>query len=249
MALSYLFSQSSDSAQSAPPGSKTLNALAALGIGVASLAIITAPAKAFQTTVPFNTNPSSNQATRTFNGGFGVQATFSNASTTTLGASKTISNNANGICIGKSGFATSACGRSTLTPNTNGILRQGTIDLAFNQKLHLQGFRVGQNNMNNGSLIFSLNGNTTTYSLPTLTAGATLYTFPGGIDYTPGDTFTIQSTATNLLQTNTFYLSEIELSGGTKVPAPLPILATATAFGWSRRLRSRVRRAAAVAHS
>ena len=226
-----------------------MSALAALGVGAASLAISAAPAKAFQTTIPFNTNPSSNQLSRTFNGGFGVQATFSNAQTVPLGVPKTISNNANGICLGKSGFATSGCGRTSLLPNTNGILRQGAMDLAFNQKLHLQGFRVGQNNMNNGNLIFNLNGTPTTFGLPTLTAGATLYTFPGGIDYTPGDTFTITSTAFNAFQTNTFYMSEMVVSGGEKVPAPLPILATATAFGWSRRLRSRVRRAAAVAHS
>ena len=225
-----------------------MSALAALGVGAASLAISAAPAKAFQTTIPFNTNPSSNQLSRTFNGGFGVQATFSNAQTES-GIPKTVSNNANGICLGKSGFATSGCGRTSLLPNTNGILRQGAMDLAFNQKLHLQGFRVGQNNMNNGNLIFNLNGNIFSSPLTSLPAGSTLYSFPGGYDYTPGDTFTITSTALNVLQTNTFYMSEMVVSGGEKVPAPLPILATATAFGWSRRLRSRVRRAAVVAHS
>jgi len=249
--MAFLFAQPYGSAQSEPKaGSKKMSALAAFGVGAASLAISAAPAKAFQTTVPFTTSPASNLTSRTFNGGFGVQATFSNP-TSLLGAAKTISNDANGICLGKSGLAAGPCGRSTLGANTNigAFLTQGTINLAFNQKLHLQGFRVGQNNMTNGNLIFNLNGNPTTFSLPALAAGATLYTFPGGIDYNPGDTFTIQSTGANLLQTNTFYMSEMVVTGGTKVPAPLPILATATAFGWSRRLRSRVRRAAAAAHS
>ena len=240
-------------------GSSRLSALAALGLGMASLAISAAPAKAFQTTVDFSATPTvSNQTTRTFNGDFAVQATFSNARARITNAAKTIDNNSNGICIAKSSVtATSACGRSTLAPNTNtlALLSQGNIDLKFNQQLNLQGFRVGQNNMNlitltspisnQGALIFRLNGTQfASFDYDNIpVAGGTLYKFPSSIYYKVGDTVTIENTGFSVL-IRSFYLKSMDVA---YTPAPLPVLATATAFGWSRRLRSRVRKAAAAA--
>jgi len=125
--------------------------------------------------------------------------------------------------------------------------------LAFNTQLYLQGFRVGQNNMNlinqftQGALNFSLNGTQfATFDFDNLPASVvTLYKFPGTVYYKPGDIIAVQSTGASL-NTRTFYLKSMDVA---YTPAPLPILATATAFGWSRRLRSRVRRAAAAAQS
>jgi hypothetical protein len=235
-------------------GSNRFSALAAIGMGVASLAIGAAPASAFQTTVDFSSTPRvSNQASLNFNGGFGVQASFSNARTRTLNLTKTIDSNDNGICIGKSGPAISECGRSTAASGTNAFLGQGSIDLTFNQQLSLQGFRVGQNSMNQYSggaaLNFLLNGvEFATFSYGSIPAGNTLYKFPGSVYYNPGDVISIVNTGFNInpfQATRTFYLKSFDV--GSPVPAPLPVLATATAFGWSRRLRSRVRRAAAAA--
>jgi hypothetical protein len=137
-------------------------------------------------------------------------------------------------------------------------LTQGNIDLRFNQQLYLQGFRVGQNDMDQiasnllnspGALNFKLNGNQfATYAYNTILAGTTLYKFPGSIYYKPGDIITIENTGfTGIFPVNrSFYLKSMDVA---YTPAPLPVLATATAFGWSRRLRSRVRRAAASAQS
>jgi hypothetical protein len=133
------------------------------------------------------------------------------------------------------------------------ILTQGSINLAFNTQLYLQGFRVGQNSMNlinqltQGALNFSLNGTQfATFDFDNIPASdVTLYKFPGTVYYKPGDTIAIQSTGASVF-TRTFYLKSMDVA---YTPAPLPILATATAFGLSRRLRSRVRRAAAVVHS
>jgi len=237
-----------------------VSALAAFGVGVASLAISTAPAKAFQTTVDFSASPSvSNQTTRSFtdSDGIGVQATFSNAESRLTGLDKTIDNNSNGICIARSTILPpiSTCGRSSLLPNTNGLLSQGTVDLVFNQQLNLQGFRVGQNSMNQiilnipnvsdqGNLIFRLNGTEFARfdydNIPV--AGGTLYKFPSSVYYKVGDTVTIENTGFSALN-RTFYLKSMDVG---YTPAPLPVLATATAFGWSRRLRRRVRIAKAV---
>jgi len=224
-------------------------------MGVASLAISAAPAKAFQTTVDFSSTPRvSNQASLTFNGDYGVQASFSNARTRVANLTKTIDSNGTGICIGKSGPASSQCGRSTLLPGVNGILGQGSIDLRFNTKLYLQGFRVGQNTMNQypggSALNFLLNGvQFATFSYSAIPAGNTLYKFPGSVYYKPGDVISIVNTGYNVnpfQATRTFYMKSMDVGN---VPAPLPVLATATAFGWSRRLRSRVRSAAAAAQS
>ena len=243
-----------------------LSALVALGLGVAPLVIAAAPVRAFQTTVDFSALPSvSNQTSLTFNGAFGVQATFSNAKARLTGAVKTIDNNSNGICIAKSAPTANSCGRSTLNPNNNtlAILTQGNIDLAFNQQLYLQGFRVGQNTMreispvtvfgvqvaNPGALNFKLNGvQFASFSYSLIPAGGTLYKFPNTVYYKPGDTVTIENTGfnTGILGNKSFYLKSLDVEYS---PAPLPVLATATAFGWSRRLRSRVRKAAASAQA
>jgi len=136
-------------------------------------------------------------------------------------------------------------------------LSQGNIDLNFNQRLFLQGFRVGQNSMNQititspvsnqGALIFRLNGaQVASFDYDNIpVAGGTLYKFPSSVYYKPGDTVTIENTGFSL-QNRSFYLKSMDVEF---TPAPLPVLATATAFGWSRRLRSRVRRAAAAAQS
>lgn len=238
-------------------GLARVSALAAFGLGAASLAISAAPAKAFQTTVDFSASPTvSNQTSRQFNGNFGVQATFSNAKARITGLAKTIDNNSNGICIAKSSITrTGPCGRSSLLPNTDGILSQGTIELVFNQQLNLDGFRVGQNDMdqiatnalnNPGALNFKLNGTQfATYAYSTISAGGTLYKFPSSIYYKPGDIITIENTGfSGVIPANrSFYLKSMDVG---YTPAPLPVLATATAFGWSRRLRSRVRSAKAV---
>jgi hypothetical protein len=129
--------------------------------------------------------------------------------------------------------------------------------LGFNQQLFLQGFRVGQNSMNQitvtsavsnqGALIFRLNGTQfASYDYDNIpVAGGTLYKFPSTIYYKPGDTMTIENTGFSVLN-RSFYMKSMDVA---YTPAPLPVLATATAFGWSRRLRSRVRRAAAAAQS
>ena len=103
------------------------------------------------------------------------------------------------------------------------------------------------NQLTQGALNFSLNGTQfATFDFDNIPASdVTLYKFPGSVYYTPGDTITIQSTGASII-TRTFYLKSMDVAN---TPAPLPILATATAFGWSRRLRSRVRRAAAAAQS
>jgi len=229
--------------------------LAAIGLGVASLALTATPARAFQTTVDFSQAPAvSNQTSRTFNGGFGVQATFSNARTRALNLAKTIDNNSNGICIAKSGPAIGACGRTSLLPAVDSILGQGSIELTFNEQLYLQGFRVGQNSMNQypggAALNFLLNGvEFATFGYGAIPAGNTLYQFPGSVYYKPGDVVSIVNTGYSInpfQSTRTFYLKSMDVSVS-QTPAPLPILATATAFGWSRRLRSRVRSVSAAA--
>lgn len=248
MACPFLYQDSPTISATAQGPLSQVIPLAALSLAMASLSIAAAPAKAFQTTVDFSASPTvSNQTSRTFNGGFGVQANFSNPKSL-LSQSKTIDNNSNGICIAKSSITTSnSCGRTSIAPNTNFIYTQGTIDLQFNQTLYLQGFRVGQNSMNQitttnalnnpGALNFKLNGvQFATFAYSSLPAGNTLYQFPGTVYYQPGDIVTIQNTGFSVIN-RSFYLKSFEVSN---VPAPLPILATATAFGWSRRLRRRV---------
>ena len=118
---------------------------------------------AFQTTVDFSSIPRVlNQAKLNFNGGFWVQAGFSNARTRTLNLTKTtefVSANQDRLLANVEDRW--QC-QSTASPGSNGILGQGSIDLRINQQLYLQGFRVGQNSMNQypggAALNFLLNG-------------------------------------------------------------------------------------------
>jgi len=213
--------------------------------GAAGLAVLASPARALQTTISLTTSPSvSNQSSRSFSGAYGIQASFSGARSA-LGIAKTVDNTANGICLAKSGAALGSCGRLAQSPlnQVNGILNQGSINLAFNKALNLKGFRVGLNTMNQfqgpATLNFVRNNVTlASFNYGSLPAGGTLYRFPGAIWYTPGDVISIENTGINPLQaTRLFYLSGLDVE---VTPAPLPVLASAAAFGWSRRLRRRL---------
>jgi hypothetical protein len=219
-------------------------------MAVGALSLVGAPAQALQTTIPLTASPSvSNQTSRTFSGGLGIQATFSGARST-LGIAKTVDNTANGICLAKSGPALGSCGRPALPPlnQVNGILNQGSINLAFNKALNFKGFRVGLNNMDQfpgtAALNFLRNGvSFASFNYASLPAGGTLYRFPGAVWYTPGDVISIVNTGTSLnpfQATRNFYVNELEVE---VTPAPLPVLASGAAFAWSRRLRRRLVRA------
>lgn len=223
-----------------------------LGLGLGTLALVAAPAQAMLTTVNLTATPSvSNLTSRTFNGGYGVKATFYGP-LSALAFPKTVDNTSDGICVAKSGLDLGSCGRRATAPEANGPLTQLSINLAFNKILNLKGFRVGANTMNlltpppPAALNFSLNGvQFASFGYSALAAGGTLYKFPGAVWYNPGDVITINNTGINAtVPTQTAYLSSLDVE---VTPAPLPVLATGAAFAWSRRLRRRLGDVASVA--
>jgi hypothetical protein len=220
----------------------------ALATGLPILAA--APGRALQTTIQLGATPSvSSQSSRSFQGDYGIQATFFDARSQ-LGIAKTVDNTANGICVAKSGPALGSCGRPAAPPLNlvNGPLNQASIQLAFNKALNFKGFRVGFNNMDQlpgpaAELLFQRNGDTLArFNAASLTAGSTLYRFPGAVWVAPGDGITIVNTGIRfnpLLPTRSLSLSGLDVE---VTPAPVPLLASAAALGWSRRLRRRLGR-------
>lgn len=220
----------------------------ALALGVPLLG--GAPARALQTTIQLASTPSvSTQSSRLFQGDYGIQATFFEARSQ-LGIAKTVDNNANGICVAKSGPALGSCGRPALPPFNlvNGPLNQASINLAFNKALNFKGFRVGFNNMDQlpgpaAELLFQRNGDTLArFDAASLAAGSTLYRFPGAVWVAPSDVITIVNTGIRLnpfLATRSLSLSGLDVE---MTPAPLPLLSSAAALAWSRRLRRRLGR-------
>lgn len=206
-----------------------------------------APARALQTTIQLGATPSvSSQTTRRFQGDYGIEATFFDARSQ-LGIAKTVDNTANGICVAKSGPALGSCGRPALPPLNlvNGPLNQASINLAFNKALNFKGFRVGFNNMDQlpgtAELLFQRNGDTfARFHAASLAAGSTLYRFPGAVWLAPSDVVTIVNTGIRfnpLVPTRTLSVNGLDVE---VTPAPVPLLASAAALGWSRRLRRRL---------
>ena len=238
----------------------------------AGLALAAAPAQAIGTTFSFNLGSATAtpaaplaSSTKTFTAsaeGMSLNLVFQNALQPN-GNAKPVSASADGLCIYKAGGAglndvgRTNCGLSN-PGNGTGVANQESIELFFDQQVELLSYRYG-------SLRVGLGNPLLTWGDPNSPVVSTETLFDKQIDssYAFANPFVVQAnqilTITGTGGDSGTSSTEALLSGlvvrafpqgppaTESVPGPLPLLGAAAAFGWSRRLRSRLSHAGPAA--
>ena len=240
----------------------------------AGVAFTASPVRAIGTTFTFDlgsstASPSAPLAspTKSFSAtadGRTLQLVFPNARRPT-GNAKPVSATDEGLCLYKAGGAglggigRTNCGRAN-PGNGNGARNQNSIELFFDQQVELLSYRYGLLDYERGS------GNPLlTWGAPTSPVVSTETLFDKQVDtsYAFSNPFIIQanqiititgtgggrgsSTTEALLSHLVVRALPGEPPAAASVPGPLPLFGAMAAFGWSRRLRSRLSSPAPVA--
>lgn len=220
----------------------------------AGLALAPAPAQAIGTTFSFHLGSaaatpadplafSSKGFTATADG-HSLNLVFQNALQPN-GNAKPVSASADGLCIYKAGGASTNCGLSS-PGNDSGEANQDSIELFFDQQVELLSYRYG-------SLRVGLGNPLLTWGDPNspVVSNETLFDKQINTIYAFANPFIVEANQI-LTITGTGGATEALLSGlvvralpqeppaTSNVPGPLPLLGAMAAFGWSRRLRSRL---------
>lgn len=238
--------------------------LVAAGIVAAGLALAPAPVEAIGTTFSFNlgsgtatpTDPLASP-TKTFTtsaDGQTLNLVFQNGLRPN-GNAKPVSATADGLCIYKAGGAglndvgRTNCGRRNPGDGT-GVANQESIELFFDRQVELLSYRYGSLRVGLGNPLLTWGDpNSPVVSTETLFDKQinTSYAFTNPFIVQANQILTITGTGGGRGTSSTeALLSGLVVRGlpepptSSNVPGPLPLLGAMAAFGWSRRLRSRL---------
>ena len=229
------------------------------------MALDLAPAQAIGTTFSFNLGSSNAtpadplaSPSKSFTAsadGRSLNMVFQNALLPN-GNAKPVSATADGLCVYKAGGAgvddigRSNCGRGN-PGNGSGVRNQNAIELFFDQQVELLSYRYGSLRLGRGNPLLTWGAPTSpVFSTETLFDKKinTTYAFENPFIVQAHQILTITGTGGGRGTSST----EALLSGlvvrafpqepqaPSSVPGPLPLLGAMAAFGWSRRLRSRL---------
>ncbi|MEA5442713.1 hypothetical protein [Cyanobium gracile] len=240
----------------------------------AGLALAPAPSQAIGTTFSFNlgsatASPAAPLAApnKTFTAtadGRSLNLVFQNAQRPN-GNAKPVSATADGLCIYKAGGAglddvgRTNCGRRN-PGNGTGVANQESIELFFDQQVELLSYRYGSLLVGRGNPLLTWGDpNSPVVSTETLFDKQidTSYAFTNPFIVQANQILTITGTGGGRGTSSTqALLSGLvvrafpqEPPAASIVPGPLPLLGAMAAFGWSRRLRSRLSHSGPVAPS
>ena len=169
----------------------------------------------------------------------GITGSITNPTGTDQPALSLFNTNPNGLCVfyNNNGSTTRRCGSTPTNGGTDNTTLTG-FTASFNTDVFLKSFRITQyENLASGSLSFQAGSNSQSFSF----SGIGTQTFANAF-YVPALTpITIASSGTigpDLGLSGAFRLTDFTIEA---VPGPLPILGAATALGWSRKLKSRIK--------
>ncbi len=171
------------------------------------------------------------------------------------GNAKPVSATADGLCIYKAGGAglndvgRSNCGRRNPGDGT-GVANQESIELFFDRQVELLSYRYGSLRVGLGNPLLTWGDpNSPVVSTETLFEKQinTSYAFTNPFIVQANEIFTITGTgggrgtsSTEALLSGLVVRTLADAPASSNVPGPLPLLGAMAAFGWSRRLRSRL---------
>lgn len=205
---------------------------------VVSISLAASPAHAIQSVSFTTTTPGAeNVSSRVFqsNPG-GVAFTVTNPNTTfdSVGG---VNTNSAGLCawaqIGTSG---GRCGFNSGAGFSGQVLNE--LAGTFNKPVTLTSFRIGGVSAgNNGTILAFQSGS---FFQQFSITGAGNYTFASPFEVAAGKNLALISSGNNTTGTNGgfFRVSSLDVID---VPGPLPLLGGAAAFGWSRKLRNKIK--------
>lgn len=238
--------------------------LIAASLIAAGLALAPAPAQAIGTTFSFDlgsataTPPSplasSNKTFTATAEGLTLNLVFQNALRPN-GNAKPVSATADGLCIYKAGGAglnnvgLTNCGRRN-RGNGLGVANQESIELFFDRQVELLSYRYGSLRVGLGNPLLTWGDpNSPVVSTETLFEKQinTSYAFTNPFIVQANQILSITGTgggrgtsSTEALLSGLVVRALPEPPASSNVPGPLPLLGAMAAFGWSRRLRSRL---------
>lgn len=233
--------------------------LVAACVVAAGLALAPAPVEAIGTTFSFNldsaaatpTDPLAASPSKSFTAsadGQTLNLVFRNARRPNRNT-KPVSATADGLCIYKAGGADTNCGLS-LPGNGTGVANQGSIELFFDQQVELLSYRYGSLQVGEGNPLLTWGPPNSPVVSTEMLFGKTINT-----SYAFTNPFIVQAnkilTITGFRGSDDSSTAQALLSGlvvralpeppaSSNVPGPVPLLGAMAAFGWSRRLRSRL---------
>lgn len=232
-------------------GTEGQSAAATLAISLLAATLYAAPARAVSGSFNFSINPEENFSTKDFNsttGGF--TTTVSDPVTGAFEpAAGGLNATSQGLCAWSyTGTTGGRCGYNVSDGASTGSGLTG-FTLSFNQFVYLDSIQISQfapstgttalsnatinfyNPSSGQTAAFSITGPNTTYNFSTLfgvSAGTELFVTTDALTAASnGGVFRIQSLSVS------------------DVPGPLPLLGVGAAFGWSRKLRKKIKQASA----
>jgi hypothetical protein len=241
--------------------------LVAACVVAAGLALAPAPVEAIGTTFSFNlgsatatpADPLAASPSKSFTAsadGQTLKLVFQNALLPN-GNAKPVSATADGLCIYKAGGADTNCGLS-IPGNGTDVANQDSIELFFDQQVELLSYRYGSLQVGQGNPLLTWGPPTSPVVSTEILFGKqinTSYAFSNPFIVQANEILTItgfrggddSSTAQALLSGLVVRAFPQEPPAASNVPGPLPLLGAMAAFGWSRRLRSRLSHAGPAA--
>jgi hypothetical protein len=238
--------------------------LVAACVVAAGLALAPAPVEAIGTTFSFNLGSATATPTdqlaspsKSFTasaGGQTLNLEFQNALRPN-GNAKPVSATADGLCIYKAGGAglndvgRTNCGRRNPGIGT-GVVNQESIELFFDRQVELLSYRYGSLRVGLGNPMLTWgppNGPVVSTELLSGKTINTSYAFTNPFIVQANQILTISgsgggrgTSSTEALLSGLVVRALPEPPASSNVPGPVPLLGAMAAFGWSRRLRSRL---------
>lgn len=228
----------------------TLTRVRLISSGLAAIPLsllLTNPAHALVSTFTLkNASPSNTPVssyTETVNG---IQLTVKNAVGTDIPTAGGISGNANGLCVwlqNSAGPSTpnQRCGYAISTvPGATVNSQLSSVQFEFDKPVYLKDFQLRFNDVVSTDLVFT-GPNSFTFAGATAPVMPTLFSFP--VNFTLAANTPITFSTSNLTLSGGFTSGALRMSDFSveEVPAPLPVLGAVAAFGYSRRLRQRIK--------
>jgi hypothetical protein len=223
---------------------------ASLAISLVTAVLYAAPARAVTGSFNFSIDPEVNFSSRAFNsstGGF-TATVSSPVASGFQPATGGLNASSQGLCAWSStGTTAGRCGYNVAGGAPSGSGLRG-FTLSFNQFVFLDSFQISQfapstgaTPVNNASMNFhsSSSGQTVAFNI---TGPGTTYTFSTPLSVAAGaDLFITTSGLTSSSNGGVFRMQSLSVSD---VPGPLPLLGVGAAFGWSRKLRRKMKQSA-----